>query len=96
MSDVSFNNGADFICIVPVLGSTKNTWICTEIFFGINVYHPTRNGRCAWVNRINSLTNRLSKVNEFIKNSLQVIKEILFEAGDFRGIRNFVKAAKLP
>ena len=44
--------------------------------------------------RVNFLADWLSKINKPRKDSLDVIKEVLFETGNFRGVRNLVKAAE--
>ena len=44
--------------------------------------------------RVNFLADWRSKINKPRKDSLDVIKEVLFETGNFRGIRNLVKAAE--
>ena len=44
--------------------------------------------------RINSLTDGFSGINEIVKHSLQVIKKVLFESGNFRGIRDFGKTTE--
>ena len=43
---------------------------------------------------IDGLADWLGKINKTIENGLDVIQEVLLEARDLRGIRNFVKAAE--
>lgn len=45
---------------------------------------------------IDSLADGFRKVNKSVENELQFKKEILFDPGDFRGIRSFVKTAEVP
>ena len=45
---------------------------------------------------INGLADWLSKVNQALKNSLNIFKEVLLKSGNFRSIRNLVKAAEFP
>lgn len=45
--------------------------------------------------RIDSLTDRFSKVNKLFENKLEIPEEILLKACDLGSIRNFVKTAEL-
>mgnify|MGYP001853478203 CR=1 FL=1 len=46
--------------------------------------------------RIYVLTDGFSKINLPFKNGLDIFKEILLKASDFREIRNFVKPTEFP
>ena len=45
--------------------------------------------------RIKSMTDGFGNIDKVIKEDLQVLKEILFEASDFGGIGYFVKNTKV-
>ena len=45
--------------------------------------------------RVNRLADRLGNINKVIEYKLQVIQKVLFEAGDFRSIRDFGKTTEL-
>lgn len=45
--------------------------------------------------RVNSLTDWFSKVSGVLKYLLQINEEVLFETGDFRCIRNFIKTTEV-
>lgn len=45
--------------------------------------------------RIDGVADGFGKINKLIKNKLEVIKEILLKASNFRSIRNFVKTAEI-
>lgn len=44
--------------------------------------------------RIERLTDGFGNINEVIEHELQIIKKVLFEAGDFEGIRDFGKTTE--
>lgn len=47
--NISFNNGPDFVSVIPNFGAANDTGICTKILFGINIHHSARGGRSTWI-----------------------------------------------
>ncbi len=69
MIDVPFNSSPDFVGVIPFLSAADDTGICTEILFGIDIYHPATRRSSA---RIVTHTLTLTFAGVFILDPLDL------------------------